>query len=96
MAWLVEGKTLPQGDDALGAELCHGLAQLWEKAQSLPLPQMSKEAPENSPIFFLHGVGFGLVRIPIPVDTERGRASRLAAMSISCAPLPASQRYWFG
>ena len=37
------------------------LLQLWEKAQSLPLPAMSKDAPENSPIFFLHGVGFGLV-----------------------------------
>ncbi len=40
--------------------------QLWEKAQSLPLPAMSKDAPENSPIFFLHGVGFGLVRTPLP------------------------------
>ncbi len=31
----------------------------------MPLPAMSKDAPENSPIFFLHGVGFGLVRTPL-------------------------------
>ena len=48
--------------------------QLWEKAQSLPLPEMSKEAPENSPIFFLHGVGFGLVRITILFETQRWQA----------------------
>ena len=40
---------------------CHMLLQLWDRAQKLPLPAMSRDAPENSPIFFLHGVGFGLV-----------------------------------
>ena len=42
---------------------CHTLLQLWDRAQKLPLPAMSRDAPENSPIFFLHGVGFGLVSL---------------------------------
>ncbi len=62
-AMVVNGKIDPRC--WVYAELSHNLVQLWEKAQSLPLPEMSKEAPENCPIFFLHGVGFGLVRIII-------------------------------
>lgn len=45
---------------------CHMLLQLWDKAQSLPVPAMSRDVLENSPIFFLHGVGFGLVSFHAP------------------------------
>lgn len=40
----------------------HVVLQVWDSVSSLPIPRLNNATPENCPIFFIHGVGFGLVR----------------------------------
>ncbi|CAL8466496.1 g6032 [Coccomyxa elongata] len=34
--------------------------EVWDSVSSLPIPRLNNSTPENCPIFFIHGVGFGL------------------------------------
>ena len=66
--WLVDGCCRPDGMLARLRMLHTGIykacvLQVWDSVSSLPIPRLNNATPDNSPIFFIHGVGFGLVRL---------------------------------